>query len=325
MPPPPSGPVLDLDAARAAVRARVPPTPVLRVPALERGVGGPLFLKLDNLQRTGSFKVRGAAARMSALDEGERARGVVACSSGNHGRAVAFVARSMGIEAHVFVPSWVDPVKLEAIQELGARAVVRGDTYDEAAEAAHALARDSRRPFIHPFDDERVAAGQGTVALEIMEQIPDTGTVVVPLSGGGLAGGMAYALHARGREVRVVAASAHRARVMWESLRAGRPVELPEEPTVASALSGGIELDNRVTFELVRRYVDTHVVVEEAAIEGAMAWAWRSYRMGVEGGGAVGLAAVQTGLVEPDPRGKPTVVVVSGGNVGLETMARIVG
>lgn len=313
---------LDLDGALHAVRSLVPPSPLLEVPELSEAFGAPVHLKLENLQVTGSFKVRGAAARILALDEAERRRGVVTCSSGNHGRAVAWVAGKLGVPAVVCVPEWVDAVKLDAIRASGAEAVVGGASYDEAAARAARVEAERGLVFVHPFDDPWVAAGQGTVALEILEHLPDVGTVVIPLSGGGLAGGMAVALGERGRDVRVVAATAERAGVMLASLEAGRPLELPEEETLASALSGGIDLDNRVTFGLVRDHVHRHVVVGEEAIADAMAWALRERKLVVEGGGAVGLAAVREGLVEREDA-RPMVVVVSGGNVAFDVLAGV--
>jgi threonine dehydratase len=315
---------LPLAEALDAVRSLVPPSPLLEVPELSERSGSRVLLKLESLQVTGSFKVRGAAARILALTPGERRRGVVTCSSGNHGRAVAWVAGRLGVPAVVCVPDWVDPVKLEAIRESGAEALLAGSTYDEAALRARELADERGFVFVHPFDDPRVAAGQGTVALEILDALPDAGTLVVPLSGGGLAGGMGAAAAERGRDVRVVAASAERARVMYESLRHGAPLELPEEETVANALSGGIELENRCTFGLVRRHVTDHVVVAEEAIERAMAWAFRRGRLVVEGGGAVALAALIEGAVAPaDDR--PLVVVVSGGNVAADVLLGVLG
>ncbi|HEX9885009.1 MAG TPA: pyridoxal-phosphate dependent enzyme [Longimicrobiales bacterium] len=314
--------VLPLDAALAAVRQVVPPSPLVEAPDLSRRLGVPVHLKLESLQATGSFKVRGAAARILSLGEAELRRGVIACSSGNHGLAVAYVAERVGAHAVVCVPRWVDPVKLQAIRDHGAEAVVEGATYDQAAAVSERLARERGLTVVHPFDDPWVAAGQGTVALEILETLPDVGTVVIPLSGGGLAGGMAWVLGTRGRAVRTVAVSARRARVMLESLVLGRPVDLPEEETVASALAGGIGLRNALTFGLVRDWVDEHVVVEESAIRAAMAYAIRSLRVVVEGGGAVGIAAVLEGALSVSDA-RPVVVVVSGGNVSAGVLMEV--
>ncbi len=320
---PDEAPSLDLEAALRAVRTVVGPSPLLRAPDLDELAGRPVWLKLESLQETGSFKVRGAAAHLSALTPELRARGVVTCSSGNHGRAVAFVAERLGIPATVCVPSWVDPVKLAAIRHHGAEALLVGDSYDEAEAHALEVARERGLTFVPPFDDEHIAAGQGTVALEILEALPDVGEVAIPLSGGGLAGGMGRALAQRGRDVAVTAVSARAARVMWESLQAGRPVELPEEETLATALAGGIGLDNRVTLALVRAYVDRHLLVDEDAIVSAIAAGFRRGLL-LEGGGAVALAALLQGDLRaerPDPR--PLAVVLSGGNLDLSVLRRV--
>jgi threonine dehydratase len=262
---------------------------------LSERLGVPVLVKAECLQVTGSFKVRGAATRLTALSEDERQRGVVACSSGNHGRAVAYVAERLGIAATVCVPAWVDPVKLEGIRARGAEALLVGDTFDEAEAHALELARTSRRPYVSAYDDPWVIAGQGTLALEILDDLGDTpGTVLAPLSGGGLIGGMAAALQERlGTDApRMVAVSAANAAVMLASVRAGRPIDLPEQETVASALAGGIGLDNRYSFELVRDRIHEHVTVTESQIQDAMAYAASSLRLVVEGGGAVALAAL---------------------------------
>ena len=320
--------VLDFARATAAVRGIARLTPLLEAPELSERLGAPVLLKAECLQVTGSFKVRGAAARLAALSEGERTRGVVACSSGNHGRAVAYVAERLGIPATVCVPTWVDPVKLEGIRARGAEAVVVGDTFDESEAHALDLARTSGRIYVSAYDDPWVIAGQGTLALEILDQlhgVPEA--VLAPLSGGGLTGGIGAALHEKlpGDAPRIVAVSAANAAVMLASVRAGKPVELPEQETLANALAGGIGLDNQYSFELVRDRVQEHLCVSEAEIEAAMAYAATSLRLVVEGGGAVALAALLSGAWQPgaDGRGpaRPVVVVLSGGNVAPATLA----
>jgi threonine dehydratase len=315
---------LDPAGAADAIAPLVRRTPVMRDPGLEDpdpvGHESPVFLKLENLQVTGSFKARGAANRVLALSAGERKRGVVACSSGNHGRAVAYMAGRLGIPAVICVPAWVDPLKREGMERSGARVILAGNAYDEAEVRAEEFSREEGLVFVQPFDDPWVAAGQGTLGLELLEQVPHLGTVLIPLSGGGLAGGVAYALKERRPQVRVVAVSAMRARVMYESIKAGSPVSLPEEETRAEALSGGIGLVNRYTFPLIRELVDEHVLVEEEEIRRAMLYAWRSLNLLVEGGGAVALAAVLARKGDPgrDPGAGAVAVVVSGGNVSLE-------
>lgn len=312
---------LGLDGAWAAVRAALPVSPLVHDPALSACLGRPVHFKLESLQPTGSFKVRGALSRMAALDRDERRRGVVTCSSGNHGRAVAWAARREGIRAVICVPGWVDPVKRSAMEAAGADVRLVGESYDEAEAEALRLAGETGRTLIHPFDDRRVAAGQGTVALEILAACPGADAILVPLSGGGLAGGMAYALAAAAARPVVHAVSASRARVMRASLEAGRPVEVPEEPTLASALAGGIGLENRVTFGLVRDHIRHHDEVEEEEIARAMAYAYDQLGLVLEGGGATALAAL---LYRDLPPGDgPLVVVLSGGNVDPAVLAGV--
>jgi threonine dehydratase len=317
---------MDFARAREAVARHARVTPLLPVPDLSERLGRPVLVKAECLQHTGSFKVRGAAARLEALDSAQRSRGVVACSSGNHGRAVAWVAARTGVPATIYVPAWVDPVKLEGIRRAGAEAVLAGETFDEAEVLAEQFARSEGRVYVSAYDDEWVIAGQGSIALEILEQSDRApGAILAPLSGGGLVGGMVAALRQRlGVEApEVVAVSAERAAVMLASLRAGQPVELPEEETLASALSGGIGLNNRHSFALVRDGVRSHVTVTEAQIAEAMRYGMERLRLVVEGGGAVGLAALLSGSWPSLRDDAPIVVVLSGGNVGPDTLRRV--
>lgn len=320
--------MLDFAHATDAVRGIARRTPLLEAPELSQKLGVPVLMKAECLQVTGSFKVRGAAARLAALSEQERKHGVVTCSSGNHGRAVAYVAQRLDVPATVCVPTWVDPVKLEGIRAEGAEALLVGDTYDESEAHALELASTSGRTFVSAYDDPWVIAGQGTLALEVLDQldvIPQA--VLAPLSGGGLVGGIAAALQEKlaSDAPRIVAVSAQNAAVMLASVRAGKPVELPEQETLANALAGGIGLDNRYSFQLVRDRVHEHVSVSEADIEAAMVYAATSLRLVVEGGGAVALAVLLSGAWQPstdasDPE-RPVVVVLSGGNVAPATLA----
>jgi len=316
---------LAIDDARQAIDPYIRRTPLLRIPGMEEPWGTRVVLKLESLQVTGSFKVRGAANRMLALSQEERARGVVACSSGNHGKAVAHMAGVLKIPAHICVPSWVDPGKKEGMERSGARVILAGDSYDEAEARAVDLAEERDRIFVQPFDDPWIAAGQGTLGLELLEDLPDLATLLIPLSGGGLAGGVAYALKERRPDLRVVAVSASRARVMVESLRTGKPVQMPEEETLAEALSGGIGTTNRYTLPLIRELVDDHVLVEEEEIREAMLYALRSLNLLVEGGGAVALAAILARKWDPSSETgtDSTAVVLSGGNVSLSRLKRL--
>jgi len=313
---------IDVPAARAAIARIALETPVVAAPELDERVGAHVWLKLENLQATGSFKVRGAANKILSLSESQREQGVVACSSGNHGRAVAFVADMLDIHAAICVPEWVDPVKLRAMRKHRAETILHGTTYDEAEAKSYEIQKQRGLTYVHPFDDPLIIAGQGTIGLELLEQVPMLDTVVVPLSGGGLISGIAVALKREEPEMRVIGVSASNARVMHESLEEGRPIAFPEDETIASALSGGIGLRNRYTFELVRDLVDEYLLVSEEEIRDAMVFALTEYKLLVEGGGAVGIAALLSGKFSG--RGENVAVVVSGGNIEAHAVARLV-
>lgn len=289
-------------------------TPVVRLP----GDYGDVHLKLECLQRSGSFKIRGATNRLLTLSREDREKGVVTCSSGNHGRAVAEAAEALGIQATVCVPDWTDPVKASAIEGAGARLIWAGPSYDQAEVTAARLAESEGLTVVHPFDDMAVIEGQGTIGSELLEQLPGLTEVFVPLSGGGLVAGIALALEGTG--VGVVAISAERASVMHQSVVAGGPLELPEEPTLATALSGGIGMENRHTFELVRDLVDDFVLVPEEAIESAVRRAFQELKLVVEGGGAVALAALWSGYRKASGT---TALVLSGGNLDPARLAEL--
>lgn len=320
----------DVEAARGRIAGLVRPTPLLESPALAGSAGAPVLLKLENLQVTGSFKARGAANKILSLPEEVRRRGVVTCSSGNHGLAVAHVAGVVGIPAIVCVPRWVDPVKLQRIRSRGAELEAGSASYDQAEDRAREIAARRGATYVDPFDDPAVVGGQGTIGLEIAEARPELAgadpagaepvTVLVPLSGGGLISGIALALRARWPGVRVMAVYAQRARVMAASIEAGRPLELPEEETLATALAGGIGRPNQWTFPLVQELVDDFIPVSEEEIARAMAFAFEEHRLVVEGGGAVTLAALLAGRVSAPG---PTVAVLSGGNVSLSHLAEV--
>ena len=305
---------------RIASLARV--TPLVRAPDLDRHGGGAVYLKLENLQQTGSFKLRGAANKLASLAPDEQERGVITVSTGNHGRAVALASGELGIPAVVCLSRGVPRNKVAAIEALGATVEVHGESYDEAEAHALALQQERGLTLIDPFDDPQIIAGQGTIALEILEALPEVDTVITPLSGGGLISGVALALKAANPAIRVYGVSMTRAPVMFHSLRAGAPISLPEELTLADALMGGIGSPNRYTFRLVRQLVDDTFLVGEDEIAAAMVYALEVHHQVVEGGGAVGLAAV---LHDRIPQlGRHVVVIISGGNVTIDRLLKLV-
>ena len=270
-------PVLsDIYAARQRTAGLVRRTPLIPSERLSGLVGSKVHLKLESLQATGTFKARGAANKLLSLSAEERSRGVIAFSTGNHGRAVAHVGRVLGIGVTVCLSERVPAFRREAMRALGAEVVVKGSSQDEAYEIALRLQRDRGLTMVAPFDDPMVLCGQGTLALEILEDLPEVGTVVIPLSGGGLFAGTALALKSADPSIKTVGVSMEVAPAMIASLKAGRPVEIPEVDSLADALLGGIGLDNRYTFELTRRSIDQALTVSEAQIARAMVWALRA-------------------------------------------------
>ncbi|MEJ2471852.1 MAG: hydroxyectoine utilization dehydratase EutB [Desulfuromonadales bacterium] len=299
--------------ARKRLAAYVRKTPLVHSVDLSERLGRSVHLKLENLQVTGSFKLRGAANKLLSLTDAERERGVIAFSTGNHGRAVAFVAAQMGLRAVICMSHRVPDYRVAAMQALGGEVVCHGQSQDEAYQKALALERDEGLTMVKPFDDPFVIAGQGTIALEILEELPDIDTLLVPLSGGGLLAGIAVAAKAIAPNLRLVGIGLDVSCPMHASLQAGRPIEIEEKDSLGDALLGGIGLDNCFTFPLVRDLVDEVVLVTEDDIADGLFYAFDTLRLVVEGAGVVGLSALLAErLATP---GERIAVVISGGNV----------
>ena len=311
----------EITCAQERIAAFVRRTPLLDYSELLVESGAKLKLKLENLQLTGSFKIRGAINKMLTLSVDERLHGVVTVSSGNHGRAVSHAARLLGIRAVVFLPETVPPYKVSAIRDLGAEVVIKGRTYDESDGYAHDCEVKQNMIFVHPFDDPAVIAGQGTIGMELLEDFPRIDTVVVPLSGGGLLSGIARALKPINQRIRVIGVSMERGPAMVESLKAGKVVDIVEEPTLADALMGGIGFDNRYTFQLVQQLMDEAVLVSEEDIARAMTVALKDFHVVIEGGGAVALAAILTNKIKS--MGNNIAVIISGGNIEFPSLTQI--
>ncbi|MDX6749094.1 hydroxyectoine utilization dehydratase EutB [Geminicoccaceae bacterium 1502E] len=317
---------LDLRAifqARRRIAGEVVRTPLAASPGLSAAAGGEVRLKLELLQESGAFKLRGATSMIRSLDEAERAGGVVTVSTGNHGRAVALAARRAGIRAVVCLSHLVPGNKLEAIRALGAELRIIGRSQDEAAVEAGRLAREDGMVLVPPFDHPAIIAGQGTIGLELAEDWPELDTVLVPLSGGGLIAGIALALKTIDPAVRVIGISMREGAAMQASLGAGRPLEVEEKASLADSLGGGIGLDNRWTFDLCRRLVDEVILLDEEEIAAGMRHLFREERLVVEGAAAVGVGAILAGKV--DLAGRCAALVVSGRNVDMERFLDVVG
>ena len=283
---------------------------------------GSVYLKLETMQPTGAFKLRGAANAILSLSVEDQQRGIVTCSAGNHGRAVAYVAQHLGVRATIFLSPLAPANKVRAIEDLGARVIIAGKDFDEAAEAADSFCVKHQMSFVHAFDDPAVIAGQGTVALEILEDLPDVDTIIVPVSGGGLIAGIAVAIRALRPEVRIVGVSMATGPAMHASVKAGKPVNVNEEASLADALTGGIGLDNRWTFPIVRDLVDEIQLVTEAEIEAAMVHALLQEKIVLEGAAATTLALLLRG--ETLESTSNTVAVCTGDNVDMDSLLAMV-
>ena len=311
--------VQEIVAAAARLRGVARRTPLRRSEALSRRAGGDVWFKCENEQITGSFKLRGAFNAVALMPDSERAKGVVASSAGNHGLGVAYAARHFGIPAMIFVPAGAPAVKRDGIAALGATVDASQPDYDAAMTAAKAHAAGRGARYINPCLGDDVLAGQGTIAVEILEDLPTVATVVLPVGGGGLLGGVGTFLRASAPRVRIVGAQSVNTAAMARSLAAGRVVDIPSVPTLADGLAGCID---DAALEIGRWALDEIVTLAESEI--AEAISWLSAREGIvaEGSGAAGVAAVLHGKL--DAHAAPIAIIVSGANIDLERHARIV-
>ena len=300
----------DVQAARALLTGVVAQTPIAGARALTEMCGGPVWLKCENLQRTGSFKIRGAYTRIARLDGDQRARGVVAASAGNHAQGVALAAQMLQVRATVFMPVGAALPKVAATKGYGAAVRLVGHTVDESIAAAQRFAAETGAVLVHPFDHVDVMAGQGTVGLEILEQVPDVRTVLVCTGGGGLLGGVAAAVKGLRPDVAVVGVQAHGAAAWPVSLAEGVPVSLPSMRTIADGIAVGRPGD--VTFAQVAALVDDITTVEEDALSRALLHCIERAKLVVEPAGAAGVAAL---MEHPHRFATPAVAVLSGGNI----------
>lgn len=309
----------DVRAARELLAGVVRTTPLEPSRPLSEALGGPVWLKCENLQRAGSYKVRGAFVRISRLSAAERANGVVAASAGNHAQGVALAAGLVGTDATVFMPVNAPLPKVEATKGYGAQVELAGSTVDESLVAAQTYAERTGATLIHPFDHRDVIAGQGTVALELLEQCPEVRTIVTGVGGGGLVSGIGVAVKALRPDVRVVGVQAASAAAFPPSLAAGEPVRLPSFGTIADGIAVGCP--GALTFRHVRALVDEVVTVREEDISRTLLMLLERGKQVVEPAGAVGAAALLAGVVDVEP---PVVTVLSGGNIDPLLMLRVI-
>ena len=313
-------PPLEIYQAKKRISPYVTRTPLVRAHALSDRCEAEIWCKLETMQPTGAFKLRGATNAILRLNEDQRKRGVVAVSTGNHGRGVAYAAREQGVRAVICLSSLVPENKVEAIKSLGADVRIVGNSQDEAEIEANRLTEEEGLIPISPFDHPDVIAGQGTIGLELLEDFPELNCVVVPLSGGGLIGGIALALKAASPKINVVGVTMENGPAMVLSLEAGKPVEVEEEESLADSLGGGIGLENRYTLSLVQELVDETLLVSEDEIGQAIQYVFETQRMVLEGGAAVGTAALLAKKLEI--QGQNIALIYSGNNIAEKTLRK---
>ena len=312
----------EIEQAAHRISGSVLHTPLVQSASLTELCGVPVWLKLEHHQTTGSFKLRGATNAVLSLTDEERARGVVAASTGNHGRALAHAASAEGSVATICMSRLVPDNKVAEIRRLGADVSIIGNSQDDAQVEVIRLVSEEGLVMVPPFDHAAVIAGQGTLGLEIVESLPDVATVLVPLSGGGLAAGVAAAVKGRSPTTRVIGLTMDRGAAMKASLDAGRPVQVEEMASLADSLGGGIGLDNRLTFAICRDLLDDVILLSEAEIAAGIRHAYEQEREIVEGAGAVGIAALLSGRL--GPLEGPVVAILSGRNVDMALHRRVI-
>lgn len=295
-------------------------TPTIYSSSLSRLFGFETYLKLENLQKTGSFKSRGAYYKISTLSDREKAAGVIAASSGNHAQGVAWASSLLGVKSLIVMPETTPIVKFVATKGYGGEVLFHGRTFFEAYSHAKALAAERGLSFIHPFDDHRIMAGQGTIGLEILEAVPDVDTVVVPIGGGGLISGISVAIKEQRPGMIVMGVEAAASNSCVESIKTGHPVEVVQGPTIADGIA--VKRVGEKTFEMIKKYVDRVVAVGEDSIAGAIVQLLERKKLVVEGAGAVPVAAAIEGRL-PKPT-KKAVFVLSGGNIDVTTLDRVI-
>ena len=300
--------------ARKALAPFITSTPLTRSQFLSDFCGGNVFLKLENLQITHSFKIRGAFNRLLHMSLEEKTRGIVTASAGNHGQAVAFAARKLNFSAKIVIPMSTPKIKIDGIKKYGVGLVLFGDIYDEAEQKAKDLARKDGLVFVSPYNDELIIAGHGTLGLEIIEALPNVDTVIVPVGGGGLISGISIAIKSIKPNVQIIGVQSEASPVMYESLKAGKIVDAQKSKTksIAEGLSGGIEKSS-ITFKIVQECVDTILLVEEETIRRAVYLLWNSEKQVVEGSGAAAIAPILENRHLFG--GKTVVAVITGGNI----------
>lgn len=311
----------DVWNAQKRIQPIVSKTPFISSPSLGNKLGKSINLKLENMHPTGSFKIRGATNKMMSLTKEEKLRGVATFSTGNHGVAVAHIAKILGIKATICISDRVPDAKVNRIRKLGAEIVRVGKSQDEAAEYAYELERKNGMTVIQPFDDPHIIAGQGTIALEMLEEIPRIDTAIIQISGGGLFSGIAYVLKQINPKIKLIGVTMESSAVMYESIQAGKPIEMDEQFTLADSLLGGIGLNNQYTFTMTKNLIDEFVLVSEEEIKKSIVYIADQHHFIIEGAAATGVAALMSG--KGQIIGNNVAVIITGNTIDTAVFSEI--
>ncbi len=311
----------EIEQARERIRNAIVVSPCSPSAMLSKRLGCKAFLKLENLQLTGSFKERGACNKIRQLNDQEKARGIIAASAGNHAQAVAYHATQLGISAKIVMPEGTPLLKVTRTRGFGGEVILYGSSYDEAYARAVEIMQAENRVFVHPFDDRDVIAGQGTLGLELLEQNPYLDCVIVPIGGGGLAAGVAVALKETNPKIRVIGVEVETLASMRAAIDAGGVYEIPEATTISDGIA--VRKVGEICYQTLRRYVDDIVVVSEEEVANAILVLLEQEKTVAEGAGAVGVAALLAGKIS-GIEGKRVAAIVSGGNIDVNVIARII-
>ncbi|GAB3794439.1 pyridoxal-phosphate dependent enzyme [Virgibacillus kimchii] len=307
----------DIWQAKKRISASVHKTPLLYSPVLSKVAKANIYLKLENIHPSDSFKIRGAANKLLTLTPDEKEKGVATFSTGNFGRSVAYIANKLGIASTICISKRVPEAKVKALQKTGANIEIAGNSQDEAEQRCYELQKKHGLTVVHPFDDPYMIAGNGTIGLEILEELPEANMIISGLSGGGLLSGAGIAMRAADRDMRIIGVSTEQGAAMYESIQAGKPVLVEEADTLADSLLGGIGLENRYTFELVQKYADDILLINEEEIADGIGFIQDEHRMAIEGAAAAGVGAILHGKVSA---GSHTVIIISGSSINTEVL-----
>ncbi|PDY41037.1 threonine ammonia-lyase [Bacillus wiedmannii] len=313
--------ITDIKKAKEILDVNARKTPLVKSFYLTSKTGGEIYLKLENMQLTGSFKFRGAFNKISQLTNEEKERGVIACSAGNHAQGVALSSHLLGIKSKIVMPTSAPQAKVDATRGYGSDVILYGDTFDDAKAKCEEIIKETGETYLHPYDDVEVMAGQGTIGLDILDDMWDVDTVIVPIGGGGIISGIAVALKSFNPSINIIGVQADNVHGMKASYDAGRILEHYEAPTIADGCA--VKIPGNLTFEIVKNLVDDIVTVSEEELEVAMKDLLQRGKAVVEGAGALATAALLAGKVDKYVQGKKVVAVISGGNVDLKRISSV--